>query len=204
MNRSKNIGTAAESAVVRVARASGFPQAERRALAGSADVGDVLLTAGLVAEVKAGEAAKTASLGQIDQWLAETERERRNAGADVALLVVQRRGIGTARAELWDCHMTLQDVMFAADNGSRVEHLVAGATVTLRLHHALFLLRLAGWGDPLPVPRTGLTLRQPPAVDVTPRVVDDDLDSWRCACARPATVGVTHSSARCWGPEATS
>jgi hypothetical protein len=54
-NRSKNIGTAAETAVVKAARAYGFPGAERRALHGSTDLGDILLCPGVIVEVKAGK-----------------------------------------------------------------------------------------------------------------------------------------------------
>ena len=60
--RPKDIGTAAETAVVRFLRDNGFPLAERRALHGSTDRGDITGTPGLVWEVKGGDAAKTASM----------------------------------------------------------------------------------------------------------------------------------------------
>lgn len=91
-NRPKAIGTRGETAVTRYAREHGFPLADRRPLKGTLDEGDVLLTVGLIAEVKSGKSAQNASLGQIRKWLAETERERVNAGAEHAILVVQRRG----------------------------------------------------------------------------------------------------------------
>ena len=70
----------------------GFPFAERRALHGSTDLGDITGTPGLVWEVKAGEAAMTASDNQIIAWLVETEKERCNAKkAEFGTLVVQRR-----------------------------------------------------------------------------------------------------------------
>ena len=40
-NRPKAIGTAAETAVVRYLAAHGFPAAERRALHGATDLGDI-------------------------------------------------------------------------------------------------------------------------------------------------------------------
>lgn len=138
-NRPKQIGTAGESAVVKVARANGFPLAERRALAGTADKGDILLDVGLIAEVKAGKAAKTASLGQIGKWIAETERERVNAQADAAILVVQRQGIGTANAHLWECWLRA-DVIF--DDGWQT-------VLMLSLEDALKHLRKTGWGEEL-------------------------------------------------------
>lgn len=101
MNRPKAIGTAAETAVVRYLQANGFPHAERRAMRGTLDCGDITGTPGICWEVKGGEAARSASDGLIDQWLDETERERVNARADVGVLVVQRRGIGPANAGSW-------------------------------------------------------------------------------------------------------
>ena len=65
MSRSKDIGTRAEAAVVRYLCANGWANAERRALRGSADWGDVTGTPGLVWEVKGGDAAKDASDNQI-------------------------------------------------------------------------------------------------------------------------------------------
>lgn len=88
--RPRDIGTAAETAVVRHLQANGFPLAERRALHGASDLGDITGTPGLVWEVKGGDAAKTASDAQIAAWLAETERERVNADAVFGFLVVQR------------------------------------------------------------------------------------------------------------------
>lgn len=100
-NRPKAIGTAAETAVVRYLRAHGFPQAERRALTGSLDQGDITGTPGICWEVKGGTAAKTASDGQVAAWLVETETERVNSGADIGVLVLQRAGIGPANAGRW-------------------------------------------------------------------------------------------------------
>ena len=101
MNRPKAIGTAAETAVVRALRRHGFPHAERRALTGTLDQGDVTGCVGIVFEIKGGAAAKTASDGQVAEWLAETERERVNAGADIGVLVLQRAGIGAGNADRW-------------------------------------------------------------------------------------------------------
>lgn len=100
-NKPKNIGTAAESAVVKALRKHGFPHAERRALAGVLDLGDITGCPGIVWEVKGGEAAKSASDAQVEAWLDETERERQNAGAQVGILVLQRRGIGHDNAHRW-------------------------------------------------------------------------------------------------------
>lgn len=102
-NRSKSIGTAAESAVTKFAKANGFPFAERRTLHGSADCGDVKLDSRgrVIVEVKAGKAAEYASDSRVVAWLEETERERVHAGADRAFLVLKRAGKGTQSVGSW-------------------------------------------------------------------------------------------------------
>lgn len=101
MNKSGNIGTVAETAAVRALQKLGWPGAERRRLNGRDDRGDVTGTPGICWEVKGGAVAKNASDAQIALWLHETERERSNAGADIGVLVVQRRGIGAPNAHRW-------------------------------------------------------------------------------------------------------
>lgn len=88
-------GTNAETAVVDFIRLNGFPQAERRALHGDRDLGDITGTPGLCWEVKAG------SRLCIPQWLRETEVERLNAHAEMAVLVVKPRGVGALRTGQW-------------------------------------------------------------------------------------------------------
>lgn len=99
--RPKDIGTAAETAVVRAARCLGFPGADRLTLTGNKDRGDIGLCPGVILEVKGGEQARGASEVDIDRWLNETNTERRHAHADIALLVVQRRGVGAPNAHRW-------------------------------------------------------------------------------------------------------
>lgn len=95
VNRSKIIGTGAEVAVVKYLRDNGFAQAERRALAGIHDQGDVAGTPGLVWEVKA---RRTLAL---PAWLRETEKERARAKADFGILVVKPAGYGVTRVGRW-------------------------------------------------------------------------------------------------------
>jgi hypothetical protein len=137
-NRSKQIGTRGESGVVKALHAHGFPGAERRALAGSSDRGDILICPGLIAEVKAGAHARNASLADIVFWWRETERERHNAGAAFGLLVVQRNGYSADRAEKWRCFLDLGGI-WGRDH-RRVE---------MVLDEACDVLRREGWGDPL-------------------------------------------------------
>lgn len=146
VNRSKNIGTRSETAVVRAARAHGFPHAERRALRGRTDVGDVLLCPGVVAEVKGGQMARNASEADVERWLDETERERINAGAELAFLVVQRRGYGPERAGHW--HAYWRHGWWARLIGYAGP--VDPATVIrTSLASSLAALRANGWGDEL-------------------------------------------------------
>ena len=85
-NPSKQRGTAAETAVVDYLRRRGWPFAERRALSGRLDKGDVAGVAGVCLEVKS---CKTIDLAG---WLKEAETEQANAGAHVGAVVAKKRG----------------------------------------------------------------------------------------------------------------
>jgi hypothetical protein len=100
-NRPKDIGTAAETAVVRALRRHGFPHAERRALRGEHDAGDIAGTPGVCWSVKGGEAAKSASDNQVERWLSALEKQQVNARADLGVLVLQRKGVGGPNADRW-------------------------------------------------------------------------------------------------------
>jgi len=151
VNKPKAIGTTCESAVVKLARLSGFPHAERVPLHGATDLGDVRLTpgltAGVIVEVKGGKAAETASDGQIWEWLVETQREALAAGADVGMLVTKRAGYAAARAEHWWAHWTLGTMPRLGD--FYYAELVSYAPVRMVLRDALTLLRTVGYGEPL-------------------------------------------------------
>jgi hypothetical protein len=137
-NKPKAIGTRGETAIVNVLRAHGFGGAERRALAGSNDLGDILICPGVIAEVKWGKHAKTASLVDVSRWLRETERERANAGAHLGLLVIQRNGIGTNRASLSRCFFDIGALW------GRDHCIVEAPLITVTE-----ILRREGWGDPI-------------------------------------------------------
>jgi hypothetical protein len=144
MSRSKDIGTRGESAVVRFARANGFPEAERQPPRGVNDQGDIVLCRGVIVEVKAGQEAKAASRNLIDAWWGETERERQLAGADVGVLVVQHRGYGTGRPEGWDAYLDLHHLTPGPTGGPFSD----GTVVCLPLANALDLLTHLLYGDP--------------------------------------------------------
>jgi hypothetical protein len=140
--RPKDIGTVAETAVVRVLQRSGFPHAERRALRGAYDCGDVTGIPGVAVEIKGGKAAKRASDAQIEAWLDETEAERINARADIGLLVVQRAGVGAPNAHRWWAYTR------TGAHGLVIAN-VASITVRMHLGDAITLLRRYGYGEPL-------------------------------------------------------
>lgn len=79
-------GTRWESAIVDYLRTNGVPHAERRALNGSQDRGDVAGIPGLVIE------GKNTARAELAGWLDEAEAERVNAGAAVAVVWHKRRG----------------------------------------------------------------------------------------------------------------
>lgn len=149
VNKPKQIGTAAETAVVRALQPRGFPDAERRALAGEFDLGDIVGCDDLVFEVKGGEAAKSASDGQLDKWLEETERERINADAHVGILVVQRRGIGVKNAHRWLAVVRLGQIAMLVNGHSLASNYTDPLPIRMTLEDLCILLRDAGYGEPL-------------------------------------------------------
>ena len=86
MSASKQRGTKWETAIVAFLRDKGFTHAERRALSGSFDKGDLTGIPGLVVEAK--HVART----DLSGWLDEAEQERDNAKADVGVVWMKRRG----------------------------------------------------------------------------------------------------------------
>ena len=85
-NRSKAKGTAWESAIIAYLRLRGWPYAERRALNGAIDKGDVAGIPGVVIEAKN---AKTINLAC---WLDEATLEADNDHAAVGVVWFKRRG----------------------------------------------------------------------------------------------------------------
>ena len=86
MSAARRKGTAWEGRIVDYLREHGAPHAERRALAGAKDRGDVAGVIGVVVE------AKSAARLEFGAWLAEAEAERANDGADLAVVWAKRRG----------------------------------------------------------------------------------------------------------------
>jgi len=80
--------------------------------------------------------------------MAETETERVHAGADIALLVLQRHGVGHTQAHRWWAYLPMSAM--AKLIGGNVEGLFPLEPVRMLLGSALALLRAAGHGQPLP------------------------------------------------------
>lgn len=85
MSASKRKGTRGENLVVEYLRNNGFPLAERRALGGTNDRGDVTGIGPLIIEVK------NVQKVDLSGWMDEVEVERLNANADFGFAVALRR-----------------------------------------------------------------------------------------------------------------
>lgn len=151
-NPSKAKGTAAETAVLRYATAHGFAWTERLALSGIHDRGDLSLLPGRAVIVEVKNHAGVASTGQptaatLTAWMAQTQAEATNAGADHGLLVVKRAG--TADPGRWFTYLradTNAALVGAPDPAALPE---PHAPVCMSFASALVLLRHAGYGDAL-------------------------------------------------------
>lgn len=146
MARPKDIGTAAETAVVRYLQANGWPNAERRALRGNLDCGDVTGTPGICWEVKGGKAAETAGRKQVADWMAETETERVNSGSEYGVLVMKRRGTGAVNVSSWEAVMPASD--WVRTMGLEPDLRLWDWPLRTDLSIVVQLLRRAGYGDP--------------------------------------------------------
>lgn len=90
VNKSKSKGTAFESAIVKALNEAGYIHAERRALHGTTDLGDIAGIPGVVIEAK-----NTATI-TIAAFIKEAETEKTNAKADVGVAWVKLRGKASA------------------------------------------------------------------------------------------------------------
>lgn len=143
--RPKDIGTAAETAVVRYLRTAGWPHAERRALRGVQDAGDITGTPGLAWSIKAGQYARDPSDKQIQEWLSEADKQHVAAGAAWFTLVTRRAG--TAAAGRWWAWMPF-DMFILLTGGPRTPWPdCPSAAVRMHLETACALLRYAGYGS---------------------------------------------------------
>ena len=105
MSKSKQKGTLAESAFVKFLQGHGFPGAERRALAGELDKGDITGTPALTFEVKNHKSYK------FPEWIKESKQEKKNAGADYCPLIVKPVGIGVSSVSDWWAVLPVEDMV---------------------------------------------------------------------------------------------
>ncbi len=92
MNAAKQKGTAFEAAIVDYLNEHGWTRAERRALNGAQDRGDIAGIAGLVIE------AKNCKTLDLAGWLTELEVEIANDHATTGVVVAKRRGKNVSQA----------------------------------------------------------------------------------------------------------
>ena len=150
VNKPKNIGTAAESAVVKYLCTDGFPSAERRALRGILDAGDIAGTPGVCWEIKGGHAAEGADYTLLTvQWLNETLTEQEIAGADIGVLVCKRKGVGPSNAGAWWAWLPGEQFVQLATRAKWHPVLADLPPVRMTLAQVVYLLRSAGYGDPI-------------------------------------------------------
>lgn len=143
-NPSKAIGTAAETALVRYLRVNGWGNAERRALHGNTDLGDVTGCPLLVFECKAGKQAHRPGDALMKSWLAQAEQERLNAGADIGILVIKTSG--AADPSRWLAVLPADALCYLITGEQPT---AAYPPVRMLLRHLLPMLRRAGYGDRL-------------------------------------------------------
>ena len=86
MSKSKQKGTAAETAVVNWLQSKGRKHVERRSLNGTHDRGDIAGIPSVVIEVK------NCARMELSKWVAELETEIQNDGADSGTVIHKKKG----------------------------------------------------------------------------------------------------------------
>jgi hypothetical protein len=164
VNKPKMKGTMAESAVVSFLRTQGFPYAERLALQGGKDRGDITGIPGICIEVK------NTQTYTLSSWLKEAMVEKENSGADFAFVAAKPRLIGVTRVGMWMAAMMLSEfkrLVRAAGNPLTWDHHLTTNAVNRDLTKNL--LGLAGFKEASGAQFGVVTIR-PPGVD--------DSDMW--------------------------
>lgn len=134
MSKARAKGTAAEREVVNYLK-HWWPAAERRALSGNKDKGDVAGIPGVVVEVKA------AARLELAKWQRETLQEMENADADYGMLVVKRPH---KNVRDWDVYMPAWQIVGFGGEGAEgwVRMDLQLATVFLLQYRSLLYSRI--------------------------------------------------------------
>lgn len=164
VNRPRAKGTSAESTVVDYLREHGWPYAERRALAGSLDLGDITGCPGLVWEVK--YAGRSMRMGA---WIEETIEERKNAKADHGILVIKpprfgEKKIGQWLAVMvaWDFEALLDKFPYDWEQGPGVPAPLCALSDPAHYAQGTVLTDLAQFSATLPETIPPVLIRRPP------------------------------------------
>ena len=163
MPNSVDVGKKQEQAIVRHAKANGFPGADRIIRTGAgkgyavrADEGDIWLCPGVIVQSKrlkgktvAGttQAKSTAEMElEVPEWLAQTEAQRVAAKAAHAVLIVRRFGFSDVGK--WWAFFSFYDLCYLAGVFGMRQPQLVGVPVRLTVADAYTLLRAAGYGTP--------------------------------------------------------
>lgn len=108
-NKPKAIGTFAETATRNVLLPY-FPDADRGALSGNEDRGDIRHCKQFIFEVKGGKQCRE-PIGpqQLNEWMEEARIEAKHEGVRFGVLVTQRSGYGAPRAGFWWAYLPAED-----------------------------------------------------------------------------------------------
>lgn len=147
-NKPKAIGTAAESAVLKICLPY-YPDAHRLVLAGQQDQGDIRLNRDWIVEVKGG--AQTAQVGdkKLAGWVDELYAEIGHASADFGFLVLQRAGFGKPNADRWWAYISL-GVLVSITATTTLPPDIYDVMVRLELGELLTVMHAAGITDARP------------------------------------------------------
>jgi hypothetical protein len=137
--RPKDIGTRAESAVVKALKPY-FPDAERIALKGGSDQGDIGWCGDFIFEVKGGQQTKQIGDKLLQEWMDQTRHERNNRQVAYGVLVIQRHG--KADANRWWAYIDIGNFCSIVGSGYRV----SGDVMPIRLELGELLAVLADNG----------------------------------------------------------
>ena len=109
-NPQRRKGTAAEAAVVAQLR-NWWPDAERRALHGSQDLGDVILPRNIDLTIE----IKNQRTYNFPAWFKQMQDEQINAKTNRGLLIVKPNGVGVSQIGNWWAVMSLDQAIELLD-----------------------------------------------------------------------------------------